>query len=98
MRRSSQFAVMPEWMMTSSAASYSSSGRLSSMRRASVVFPAPMSPTSTASPFMLRHRVHEPHERLRVLGGGVVEAGDRRVGEGLLGQLEEFEVVHAGAL
>ena len=38
--------------MTSSAASYSASGNESSMRRARVVFPAPMSPTRIDSPFM----------------------------------------------
>ena len=80
--------------MTKSAASYSSSGSASSSRRASVVFPAPMSPTSTERPRMPRHRVGEPDQRLLVLGRLEVEAADRSVGEGLLGQPEVFQVAH----
>ena len=41
--------------------------------------------------------VGEPHQRLRVLRRAEVEARDRRVGEGLLVELVEVEVVHAGA-
>jgi hypothetical protein len=52
-RDNSQSAVIPEWMITSSADSYSSSGNSSSIRRASVVLPVPRSPISTASPFIV---------------------------------------------
>ena len=51
-RFKSQDAVTPLWMITSSAASYSASGSESSSRRASVVFPAPMSPTRMPRPFI----------------------------------------------
>ena len=69
MRLSSQFAVMPEWMMTRSAASYSSSGSASSMRRASVVLPGADVADEHREPLHAGDGVGEPEERLRVLGG-----------------------------
>ena len=42
----------------------------------------------------LRAQMREPHQRLGVLWRVEVEARDRRVGEGLLGQLVVVEIVH----